>query len=516
MLRLISKVALGAATAAFVPATSGVHAQTLDLTEATVAEVHRAFRAGTLTCRGLVEFYLARIEALDAQGPAFAAIITVNPEALAVADDMDAAFASDPSAVGPLHCIPVIVKDNKNTIDMPTTGASRALAEMQTPDDAFVVGKLRDAGALMLAKSNLTEFAMGGTTISSLGGQTKNAYDLTRTPGGSSGGTGTAIALGMGILGTGSDTGQSIRSPASANSLVGIRPTRGLLSRSGVIPLSVTQDEVGPITRTVEDAARMLDVMAGYDPVDPITAFGHARKPANYVDYLDPTGLEGKRIGVLRDMFGTEEVHAEVTAVTEAAIAQMRILGAEVVDFTIPDFESLTSSMGTSAYETKAAMAAYFAALGDASPVATLDDVVATGLYAEGIASGITSRRDVADPYAESQYTAIFLRRDHLRRAVMAAMVENDLDAIFYPHQRRLVAKIGDPQLDRNGVLSNATGFPAITVPGGFSAPTSDAPAGVPVGVEFLGPEFGEGDLIAIAYAFEQGTRFRRPSPLGN
>lgn len=499
--------------AAFVPAPSSVRAQALDLTEATVADVHRAFRAGTLTCRGLVEFYLACIEALDDQGPAFNAIITVNPEALAVADAMDAAFASDPLTVGPLHCIPVIVKDNKNTQDMPTAGASRALEGMQTPGDAFVVAKLREAGALMLAKANLTEFAMGGTTISSLGGQTKNAYDLSRTPGGSSGGTGAAIAVGMGILGTGSDTGQSIRSPASANSLVGIRPTRGLLSRSGVIPLSLTQDEVGPITRTVEDAARMLDAMAGYDPADPITAFGHARKAGSYVDHLDPAGLEGQRIGVLRDMFGTEEIHAEVTAVTEEAIAQMRILGAEVVDFTIPDFASLTSSMGTSSFETKAAMAAYFAALGDAAPVTTLDEVIATGLYSEGIASGITSRRDVADPYKEPEYTAIFLRRDNLRKAVMAAMVEHDLDAIFYPHQRRLVAEIGDPQLDRNGVLSNATGFPAITVPGGFSAPTPEAPAGVPVGVEFLGPEFSEGELIAIAYAFEQGTRFRQPSP---
>lgn len=505
---------LVAASAVAVAPASIAEAQTSDLAEATVADIHAGFRAGELTCRQVTEYYLDRIAALDDQGPAFNAVITVNPAALEVADRMDAAFAAGPDGVGPLHCAPVLVKDNKNTQDMPTTGASVALKDMQPTTDAFVVARLREAGALMLAKVNLTEFAMGGTTISSLGGQTRNAYDLSRTPGGSSGGTGAAIAANMGLLGTGSDTGQSIRSPASANSLVGIRPSRGLLSRSGVIPLSVTQDEVGPITRTVADAARMLDVMAGYDPDDPITAFGARHRPTSYLDYLNPTGLEGKRIGVLRDMFGTEPVHAEVNAVTAEAIAMMRALGATVVDFTIPDFETLTTDMGTSAYETKAAMADYFAALADAAPLATLDEIVASGDFSDGIASSITSRLDVADPYAEPAYTAIFLRRDNLRKAVMAAMAEHELDAIFYPHQRRLVAEIGEEQLDRNGVLSNATGFPAITVPGGFSAPTAAAPVGVPIGVEFLGPAFSEGELIEIAYAFEQGTALRVPSPL--
>src|SRR5688572_6750371 len=214
----------------------------------------------------------------------------------------------------PLDCIPVILKDNYDTADMPTTGGSITLAESVPLRDAFVVRKLREAGAIILAKANLTELARGGTTVSSLGGQTRNPYDLTRTPGGSSGGTGAAIAASFGVVGTGSDTGQSVRSPASAQSLVGLRPTRGLISRSGIIPASTSQDEAGPITRTVADAARMLDVMAGYDPDDPITAFGAHRIPASYAAFLKPDALKGARIGVLTEFFGRDPVHQEVNA----------------------------------------------------------------------------------------------------------------------------------------------------------------------------------------------------------
>src|SRR5690606_22762525 len=216
--------------------------------------LHSALAAGETTCVDVVEGYIARIEAYDDQGPAISAILTVNPAALEIAAELDAAYAEDPEAVGLLHCVPAIIKDNYNTFDMPTTGGVAAMATSQPTEDAFAVARMREAGAVILAKANLTELAMGGTTFSSLGGQTLNPYDLTRTPGGSSGGTGAAIAASFGILGTGSDTGQSTRSPASAQSLVGIRPTRGLLSRAGVIPLSVTQDEIGPITRTVADA----------------------------------------------------------------------------------------------------------------------------------------------------------------------------------------------------------------------------------------------------------------------
>ena len=224
--------------------------------EATIASIHAALAAGQLTCTQLTRLYLDRIAAYNMQGPALHAIITINPKAMETAAEMDRSYRASSAALGLLHCIPVILKDNFNTFDMPTTGGNVSMKTSVPPADAFTVARIRKAGALILAKANLQEFARGGMSISSLGGQVRNPYDLSRTPGGSSGGTGAAIAANFAVLGTGSDTGQSVRSPASANNLVGIRPTRGLVSRAGVIPNSLTQDEVGPIARTVTDTAR--------------------------------------------------------------------------------------------------------------------------------------------------------------------------------------------------------------------------------------------------------------------
>ena len=307
--------------------------------EATISDIHAALGAGRVTCVQVVQAYLRRIEAYDDRGPALNALITLNARALETAAELDRIFAANRSALRPLHCIPVIVKDNYDTADMPTTGGSLTLAASVPLRDAFVVRKLRDAGAIILAKANLTELARGGTTVSSLGGQTRNPYDLTRTPGGSSGGTGAAIAASFAVTGTGSDTGQSVRSPASAQNLVGLRPTRGLISRSGIIPVSTTQDEAGPITRTVADAARMLDVMAGYDPDDPITAFGAHRIPPTYTAFLNPDALKGARIGVLTEFFGRDPVHQDVNAVTEDAIKKMAEAGATTIRITIPALE---------------------------------------------------------------------------------------------------------------------------------------------------------------------------------
>jgi len=481
------------------------------LEEATIAEIHAAFASGALTCQQLVTGYLARIEAYDDEGPALNALLTLNPRALETAAEMDARYAADPSAVGPLHCVPMVVKDNFDTADLPTTGASVTLAESMPPDDAFTVRRLREAGALVLAKSNLTELAHGGTSVSSLGGQTRNPYDLTRTPGGSSGGTGAAIAANFASIGTGSDTGQSIRSPASAGSLVGIRPTRGLVSRDGIIPFSTTQDAAGPITRTVEDAARMLDAMAGYDPNDPITAFSLDKIPESYVDSLDPDALAGARIGVLAEFFGTEPRHRDVNAVTEAALAQMASSGAEIVRISIPEIDALTRDLSVAIFETKRAFNAYLAELGPEAPVRTLEEFIDGGGFHEWIREGLEEAQRVQDVSNDPEYLGRLRRRETLRQALMTAMAEHRLDAILYPHQRRLVVPIGERQLERNGVLSNGTGFPAITLPGGFSSPTDSAPLGVPVGIELLGPEWSEPRLIALGYAFEQATRYRRP-----
>lgn len=481
--------------------------------EMTVAGIHAAFAAGKLTCTDLVRSYLNRIEAYDDRGPALNAILSLNPRAMATAAQMDARYASGKSTAGPLHCIPVVLKDNYDTADMPTTGGSITLAKSVPLRDAFVVKRLRDAGALILAKANLTELARGGNTVSSLGGQTRNPYDLTRTPGGSSGGTGAAIAANFAVLGTGSDTGQSIRSPASAQSLVGIRPTRGLVSRAGIIPVSSTQDEGGPITRTVEDAARMLDVIAGYDPTDEITAFSFGKIPDSYTKYLDRAGLRGARLGVLTDFFGKDAVHQEVTSVTEAGITKMMKSGASIVRINIPNLSELTTDLGLTTFEGQSAFNKYLTSLGPKAPVKSLQEFIAGGGYHASIRDALVADQKVVDGLADGEYKNRLLRRSDLRQAVMTVMAEQRLDAILYPHQRRLVASIGDEQLERNGVLSNSTGLPAITFPGGFSAITTSAPVGVPIGIELLGAEWSEPTLIKLAYSFEQVARVRRPPP---
>ncbi|MBI2149752.1 MAG: amidase [Acidobacteria bacterium] len=479
--------------------------------EATIAAIHAAFAAGRVTCVGLVQSYLKRIETYDDKGPVLNAVITINPKTLETAAQMDRLYSSKRSAAPLLHCIPVILKDNYDTADMPTTGGSLTLARSVPLQDAFVVKKLRDAGALILAKTNMTELALGGSSVSSLGGQTRNPYDLTRTPGGSSGGTGASIAANFGVIGTGSDTGQSVRSPVSAQSLVGIRPTRGLISRRGIIPASTTQDEAGPITRTVEDAARTLDVMAGYDSGDPITAFGLGKIPPTYTAFLDRNGLKGARIGVLVDFFGGDAVHQEVNAVMETAIEKMTDAGAAIVRINIPNLAETTRDIQLTEFEFKTAFNSYLASLGPRAPVKTLDEFIAGGEFHDSIKAALGAYQRVVDGLNSPEYKERLLRRHILRLAVMNVMAQNRLDAILYPHQKRLVVPIGEEQVDRNGVLSNSTGLPAITFPGGFSAPTRAAPLGVPVGMELLGPEWSEPILIKLAYAFEQFAKVRKP-----
>jgi Asp-tRNA(Asn)/Glu-tRNA(Gln) amidotransferase A subunit family amidase len=331
-----------------------------------------------------------------------------------------------------------------------------------------------------------------------------------RTPGGSSGGTGAAIAANFAVLGTGTDTGQSVRSPASAQSLVGLRPTRGLLSRNGLIPYSITQDEPGPITRTVEDLARMLDVMVGYDPGDPITAFGWHKHPESYTASLDRSGLKGVRVGVLQSFLGREAVHREVNAVVEAVRKKMGEMGATVVTITIPNLAGLTRNVSVTSFELKAGLNNYFARLGPRAPVKTLEEFIARGEFHSTNKEALESAQAIGDGLNAPEYKNRLLRRNDLRQAVMIVMAEHQLDAIMYPHQSRLVALIGEPQLERNGVLSNGTGLPAITFPGGFSAPTTSAPRGVPVGIELLGPDWSEPALIKLAYAYEQGAHVRK------
>jgi Asp-tRNA(Asn)/Glu-tRNA(Gln) amidotransferase A subunit family amidase len=488
------------------------HAKPFVLEEATVASIHAALADKTLTCTTLIRSYLARIDAYDKKGPALRAILTVNPKALDVAAQLDKQYADNKGRVGPLHCIPVILKDNFNTSDMPTSGGNVAMKSSMPASDAFSVDRMRKAGALILAKSNLQEFARGGVSISSLGGQVLNPYDLTLTPGGSSGGTGAAISSNFAVLGTGSDTGQSIRSPAAANNLVGIRPTRGLVSRAGVIPNSFTQDEIGPITRTVTDAARLLDVMVGYDPKDPITAFGIGRPPASYVKGLKATALKGARIGVMTNLYGKEDRHAQVNKVMEQVIKSMEAQGATIIRFTLPEYDTLAPNLATDRYEARTAMEQYLAELPNDAPVKSFRQLVDTKSASPDIQKTMEAEIAIEDGLNNPTYKDRTLSRDKLRLAVSSKMAELKLDAILYPLQKILPAPIGQPnQPERNGTLSNGTGFPAVTFPGGFSTPTATAPLGVPVGAELLGRDYSEPLLLSLAYSFEQAAKVRKP-----
>lgn len=477
--------------------------------ECTVAQVHRAMLARKLTCRELTQAYLARIRAYDQQGPALNSIITVNPRALEEADRLDRALRETGVLSGPLHGIPVLLKDNVGTSDMPTTAGSRALEGFVPGEDAFLTKRLRQAGALILAKTNLHEFAIWGETVSSILGQTRNPYDLTRTPGGSSGGTGAAIAANMGLIGIGTDTINSIRSPSSANCLVGIRPTMGLVSRDGIVPYSMTQDTAGPICRTVEDAVRTLDVIAGHDQADPKTAWCVDRRPESYLPFLDPNGMRGRRIGVLESFFGTQPANEAVNQVVRPALRYFEEGGAELIPIREPiDSTWLTGHVSVHLDDFKHDLNQYLAQQGDSAPVHSLEEVVASGKYHPALRQHLLEAEQ--KEISTLEYNQKRLLQAGVRDQVMALMAQLGLDAIVYPHQQQLVCKIGQSQQQRNGVLCSVTGFPSVVVPAGFAL-SEDAPLGVPVGMEIIGRPFSEPVLIAIAYAFEQASRLRRP-----
>ena len=488
-------------------------AESFQIEEATVASIQQGLRDKSLTCHALVQAYLDRIAAYDHKGPSLNVILALNPNALAEADQRDADYARS-GPVGPLHCIPLVLKDNYNTADLPTTGGSAALASAQPKADAFTVARLRKAGAIILGKSNMHEFALAGTTVSSLGGQTLNPYDLTRTPGGSSGGTGAAVAANLALAGTGSDTVNSIRSPASANALVGIRPTKGLLSRAGIMPVSETQDAAGPIARTVADAARLLEVMAGYDPDDPSTAWSIGNTPASYTPFLEEGSLRGVRIGLFKTMQGSRPEHQEVNAIIAAAVAAMQNEGAIVVEVDDPALSAakLIAENDVQKYEFRTLINAYLASIPNA-PAKSLADIIASGKFHKpSLESFLASAQTYQGGIEELDYHLRLLRNARTRDKLVSMLAEHRLEAVIYPLQQRLVVPTTElNQADRNGILASVTGFPAITVPAGFSKPTATAPLGVPIGMDILGRPWSEGRLIQIAHGFEQATHFRKP-----
>jgi len=475
----------------------------VDVVERTIPELQAEMTAGRTTARAIAGAHLARIAAYDKQGPAINAMIALNPRALEDADALDRE-RRDRGPRGPLHGIPLVIKDNYETADMPTTGGSMALAGFRPGRDAVQVAKLRAAGAVILGKTNLHELAAGIITISSLGGQTRNPYDLARTPGGSSGGTAAAVAASFAMGGMASDTCGSIRIPAANNNLFGLRGTLGLSSRTGIIPLSHTQDIGGPLARTVTDLALLLDATVGDDPADAITATGRDRRPASFREALSANALKGARIGVLKNLFGAAPEDAEVSGIVRKALDEMKAQGAEIVEITIPGLDEVVERASLINLEFKTDLINYLAQFPGA-PVKSLQDILDRGAFHAALEATFKLRNAaVADPEEIRQVQA---RRQALAAMVTAAFDEHRVEALAYPTLRRRPVVVEEPQRGTTCQLSASTGFPAMAMPAGF---TTD---GVPIGLEILGPAWSDARLVSLAYAYEQATRPRRAAP---
>jgi amidase len=471
-----------------------------EVTEASIAELQSAMANRKLSSRQLVAAYLARIAAYDQSGPRLNSIVALNPVALAEAEALDKERAAK-GPRGPLHGIPVLVKDNFDTKDMPTSGGTLALAGLQPEADAFQVARLRAAGAIILGKTAMQELAAGTITISSLTNQTRNPYDPTRSPGGSSGGTGAAVAASFAAAGMGSDTCGSIRIPAAYQNLFGLRATRGLSSRTGVIPLSDTQDIAGPLARNVTDLAIMLDATVGADPADAVTAGAGAHVPKSYVESLAPGALQGARIGILRSLFVMQPEDGEGKPVYDAAIAGLRSAGAEVFDVEFPDLNALLADNNATPYEFLEDFARYLASHRGA-PLGSLQEIVAAGLYHDQLEARF--RDAVAQPGRDSAgYRAVLAKRAATRAATDALLGRERLDAVLYPSALGRPPVIGAENIASNCRLSAVTGLPALAIPAGFTV------RGLPVGIELLGPAFSEARLLALGFGWEQVAKPR-------
>ena len=504
----VMRIALAAILALALPAAARGQAR-FQIEETTIAEIHAAMKAGRLTCHALVGQYLERISAYDKRGPAINAIVQTNPEALAEADALDSRFARA-GLTGPLHCIPAIVKDNFETVGLQSAGGSLSLKGFVSNKDAFLVKKIKEAGAIVLAKSNMAEFAFSPleTVNSILPGYTRNPYALDRVTAGSSGGTAAAIAANFGAIGLGSDTGNSIRGPSSHQSLAGIRSTMGLTSRAGVIPLSVLADIAGPITRTVADTVVVFQAIVGEDPDDPATAASRGRTIPNYAASLVKDGLRGARIGVLRQAYERPSTDPEIVEIFMTAVADLKRSGASIVDPAIVGDVRRTAG-GGSCRGFKYDINAYLAAHGDRVPVHTLEDIIKSRAFHPSIQQRLQSAQesdgegpDSAACHADAEYRAAF------GAAVTKTMDALRLDAFVYPtwsNPPRLIGDMTTPAGDNSQVYSPTSGFPAINVPMGYSRGNT-----LPIGITFFGRGWDEATLIRLAYAYEQATHHRR------
>jgi len=482
--------------------------------ETTIARIHAAMRARQLTCRALVDAYLKRIDAYDKRGASLNAIVVVNQNATQEADDLDRRFVQS-GPVGPLHCIPAIVKDNFETIGLQSADGSLSLQGFVSNKDAFLVRRIKEAGAIVLAKSNMAEFAFSPyeTVSSILPGYTRNPYALDRVTAGSSGGTAAAVAASFGAIGLGTDTGNSIRGPSSHQALAGIRSTMGLTSRAGVAPLNLLADIAGPITRTLEDAVTVFQVIVGEDPDDAVTAASRGRTIPNYAASLVRDGLKGARIGVLRQAYERNTTDAEIVQVFTKALESMKAAGAQIVDPATVDLTLVQRdpNAGT-CMGFKYDINAYLAAQGDRVPVHSLEEIIKSRRFHPSVQGRLESAQQSSPQgpgsdacKAEMAYRAAF------GAAVTKTLDDLKIDAFVYPtwsNPPRLIGDLNSPDGDNSQVFSPRSGFPAINVPMGY---TRDGV--LPAGITFFGRAWDEATLIKLAYSYEQATHHRHPPP---
>jgi amidase len=496
----------------------GAGVKPFELDEITIAELQKAMASGKLTARSIAEKYLARIEAIDRSGPALQSVIELNPDALAMSDALDRE-RREKGARGPLHGIPVLIKDNIDTADrMATTAGSLALVGAKAPRDAFLVGRLRRAGAVILGKTNLSEWANIRSSHSTSGwsgrgGLTRNPWALDRNTSGSSSGSAAAVAANLCAVAVGTETDGSIVSPSSVNGIAGIKPTVGLVSRAGVIPIAHSQDTAGPMARTVEDAAILLGALAGVDPEDKATAESGGRPVADLTRLLDPKGLQGTRIGVVRRYFG---FHDAVDKVMADGLEAMTRAGAILVD---PAVIEAAGQLGESEltvllYELKADMEAYLARLGPSAPVRSLKEIIAFNerngkTEMPYFGQDLFIKAEAKGPLTSKEYVDALEKNRRLARAegIDAVMDKLKLDALVAPTEGPAwVTDLvnGDHSLGGSSTLAAVAGYPSITVPAGHVL-------GLPVGMSFFGRAWSEPGLIKLAYAFEQATKVRVP-----
>ncbi len=470
-----------------------------EVAEAGIAELQQALESGRVTSVQLVDQYLARIEAYDQSGPVLNSVIRLHPAARQRAAELD----EERERNGPrslLHGVPILVKDNYNTADMPTTNGTVALANFMPGSNATQVQKLLDAGAIILAKTTLHEYARGITTISSLSGQTRNPYDIRRVPGGSSGGTGAGVAASFAAIGLGSDTCGSIRIPSAFNNLFGLRPTKGLSSIHGIAPLSHTQDVAGPLARSLDDLAILLDVVVGYDTNDPATEVMQDRSHPRFRDNLGSGTLEGLRLGKLSSVFADSE--NAVRGPINEALEWYEEQGARIIEVEIPELPDLLSAAALIGHEFKPDFESYLDQFGS-TDVSGLADIVANGLVHVSLSQGMAN--SLEREHDEEAYQAAVAARTDLLNAVERVFLDHQLDAIVYPTVRNRQVFTGEPQTGSQCQLAAHSGLPALSMPVGFSN------QGLPIGMELLGMPFDDASLLAMAYPYEQQQQPRQP-----